>query len=130
MLSDNDAILFLAEGTEVDDDGVYEVMRQLSYTHIENGDGVFTYEVVGRDNVSKTHKVENKPTEYVWYNIFMPPLAKIDEFKVYEGNVIDCIYPREDKEDLTKNLYPRKDEKDPTKDFYPTFGRWSNLKEG
>lgn len=130
MLSDNDAILFLAEGTEVDDDGVYEVMRQLSYTHIENGDGVFTYEVVGRDNVSKTHKVENKPTEYVWYNIFMPPLAKIDEFKVYEGNVINCIYPREDKEDLTKNLYPRKDEKDPTKDFYPTFGRWSNLKEG
>ena len=55
----------------------------------------------------------------VWYNIFMSPLIKVDddeytvELKVYEGTVVNCVYPRTD-------LYP-------STDFYPSFGNWNNL---
>ena len=116
LLSDDKAEVFFAEG--YDSDG-YAVRRQLSYN-----DGVFTYKVEGHNGViaNATHIVANKPSEYVWYNIFMSPMIKISdeeytvELNVYEGKVVDCIYPSE-------NLYP-------SKDFYPTFGKWDNLKEG
>ena len=115
LLSGEDAILFSAEG--YNDDG-YEVKRQLSYS-----DGVFTYKVIGQVGVvaSATHTVASRPSEYVWYNIFMPPLIENEngdytaELKVYEGKVINCIYPSED-------LYP-------SEGFYPIFGNWDNLKE-
>ena len=115
LLSGEDAILFSAEG--YDDDG-YEVKRQLSYS-----DGVFTYKVIGQIGViaSTTYTVTNRPSEYVWYNIFMPPLTETEngdytaKLKVYEGKVINCIYPSED-------LYPGED-------FYPTFGNWDNLNQ-
>lgn len=114
LLSNDESTLFFAEGY---DDDNHEVKRQLFYKN-----GVFSYTIEGQNKVSisKTYTVINKPSEYVWYNIFMSPLIKKDdgkytvEFEVYEGKVIDCIYPSED-------LYPRED-------FYPTFGIWDNLK--
>lgn len=117
LLSGDDAVLFFAEGC--DNDG-YEVKRQLSYN---GNDGVFTYVVEGHNGVivSATYEVKNKPSEYVWYNIFMSPLISTDgdeytvELNIYEGKVVGCIYPSED-------LYP-------SEDFYPTFGNWDNLKK-
>ena len=114
LLSGDDATLFIAEGY---DDGGYEVKRQLSYN-----DGVFAYKVEGQGGVvaSVTYTVTNKPSEYVWYNIFMSPLIETEdgvytvELNVYEGEVVNCIYPSED-------LYP-------SEDFYPIFGNWDNLK--
>lgn len=135
LLSNNATTLFFAEGTakRKDDDGYYVVSREILY---ENG--VFTYNIRHDGTIVAyyTHSVENRPSEYVWYNIFMSPLKEIDEgaytteLIVYEGNVVDCVYPRKDSSDPTKDLYPRRNEEDPTKDFYPTFGKWSNLKEG
>ncbi len=116
LLSGDDATLFVAEGY---DDSGNEVKRNLSYS-----DGVFSYDVVGHNGViiSKTYEVINRPSDYVWYNILMSPLIKPDggyytvEFSVYEGKVVNCIYPSE-------NLYP-------SEELYPTFGNWDNLKEG
>lgn len=134
LLSDDATTLFFAEGTATkkDDDGYYVVSRELKYSN-----GIFTYRIIGQNGIDKsiTCTVINRPSEYVWYNIFMSPLIKkgddyTAEFKIYEGNVIDCVYPRKDNSDPTNDLYPRKNEEDPTKDFYPTFGKWSNLKEG
>ena len=112
LLSDEYTELFSAEGQELGDNGYYEVSRKLKYSN-----GVFTYDIVGQNGVSEsvTCAATNRPSEYVWYNIFMPPLANVDEFKVYEGVVKNCIYPSE-------NLYP-------STTFYPTFGNWSNLKQ-
>lgn len=114
LLSGDEAILFVAEGH---DDMGNELKRKLSY-----GDGMFRYDIVGKNGIitSATYNVTNKPSEYVWYNILMSPLIEIDneysvELNVFEGKVIDCVYPSE-------NLYPNED-------FYPTFGRWDNLKE-
>ena len=117
QLSSNDETeLFFAEGH--DDDG-YTIKRQLSYSN-----GVFTYMVEGHNGIiaSATHTVKNKPSEYVWYNIFMSPMVNMGddeyavELKIYESKVVNCIYPSE-------TLYP-------DEDFYPTFGNWDNLKEG
>ena len=115
LLSNDAATLFVAEGY---DDTGYTLNRKLSYS-----DGVFRYDVVGKNGVvsSVTYNVTNKPSEYVWYNIFMSPLIEIGndeytvELNIFEGKVVDCIYPSE-------NLYPEDD-------FYPTFGTWDNLKE-
>lgn len=116
LLSGKNSILFVAEG--YDDDG-NTVKRELSYN-----EGSFIYDVVGCGGVimSASYTVTNIPSIYVWYNIFMSPLIKTDdgnytvEFNVYEGKIVDCIYPSE-------NLYP-------SEDFYPTLGNWDNLKEG
>lgn len=116
LMSRDSAILFVAEG--YNNDG-YEVKRLLFYT-----DGMFNYRVEGQNGViaTATYAVTNRPSEYVWYNIFMSPLMEtegggyITELNVYESKVVNCIYPSE-------NLYPRED-------FYPTFGNWDNLKEG
>lgn len=113
LLSNKDTLLLFAEG--YDDDG-YEVKRKLSYNN-----GLFEYVVEGQNGVVITaqHSVTNIPSMYVWYNIFMSPLIKNDEgdyavdFNVYEGKIIDCIYPSE-------TLYPYED-------FYPVFGNWDNL---
>lgn len=114
LLSGADTTLFFAEGY---DDMGYELKRKLSYCN-----GEFRYDILGRNGAvrSATYKVVNRPSEYVWYNILMSPLRRIDdeynvELNIFEGKVIDCIYPSE-------NLYPRED-------FYPTFGKWDNLKE-
>ena len=117
LLSDSNTeiILFFAEGH---DDIGNEIIRILSYVN-----GEFKYNVAGQNGILKTatHKVKNRPSKYVWYNIFMSPLVNTgdDEYSVelniFEGKVIDCFYPSED-------LYPRED-------FYPTFGKWDNLKE-
>lgn len=116
LLSGAETTLFFAEGY---DDMGYELRRKLTYSN-----GEFKYDVAGQNGVIKsaTYKVINRPSEYVWYNISMSPLIKTDdneynaELNIYEGKVIDSIYPSE-------NLYPRED------DFYPTFGKWDNLKE-
>lgn len=116
LQSGDDAILFVAEGY---DENGNTVRRELSYTN-----GSFNYDVVGDGGVVKSasYAVTNIPSMYVWYNIFMSPLIKTDdgdysiEFNVYEGKVVDCIYPSE-------GLYP-------SESFYPTFGVWDNLKEG
>lgn len=116
LMSSDNTVLFLAEG--YDKDG-YGVKRQLSYSK-----GVFTYRIEGQSGViaTATHTVTNRPSEYVWYNIFMSPLIEtedggyITELNVYESKVVNCVYPSED-------LYP-------IENFYPTFGNWDNLKEG
>ena len=116
LQSGDNAILFVAEG--YDEDG-NTVRRELSYVN-----GSFNYDVVGDGGIVKSAKydVVNIPSMYVWYNIFMSPLIKTSdgdysiEFNVYEGKVVNCIYPSE-------NLYP-------SESFYPTFGVWDNLKEG
>lgn len=115
LLSGDETTLFFAEGY---DDMGYELKRKLSYS-----EGKFRYDVVGQNGIIKsaTYEVTNRPSEYVWYNIFMSPLIETDdgeytvELNVFEGKVINCIYPSE-------NLYPNSD-------FYPTFGNWDNLKE-
>ena len=52
-------------------------------------------------------------------SILTPPTVGcgeyVVEFNVYEGKVVNCVYPSED-------LYP-------SEDFYPTFGNWTNLKQ-
>ena len=114
LLSDEEATLFFAEGY---DDTGYELKRKLSY---DNGE--FRYDVVGRDGVVKsaTYRVVNRPSKYVWYNIFMSPLTTTYdgeytiELNIYEGKVVNCTYPSE-------SLYP-------SDDFYPIFGNWDNLK--
>lgn len=120
LLSGDKTTLFFAEGY---DDMGYELTRSLSY---ENG--VFKYDIVEHNGVtesavySATYSVTNKPSEYVWYNISLSPLIKLGdgkytaELNIFEGKVVDCVYPSE-------NLYPKED------DFYPTFGNWDNLKE-
>ena len=115
LLSDDDATLFFAEG--YGDDG-YKIKRQLLYS-----DGVFIYNIEGQNgiSISTIYTVTNRPSEYVWYNIFMSPLIATEdgeykvELNIYEGKVVNCVYPSE-------NLYP-------SEDFYPTFGNWDNLKE-
>lgn len=119
LLLDEDTTLFWAEGKEKGDEGYYDIGRKLSYTN-----GVLSYNIIGQNGVNKSaiYEVKNRPSEYVWYNIFMSPLIESEEgeytveLKVYEGVVKNCIYPSED-------LYP-------SEDFYPTFGNWDNLKEG
>lgn len=114
LSSDEYTILFFAEGY---DDNGYEVKRKLSY-----GDGEFNYmvEEQGGIVVSATYTVTNRPSGYVWYNIFMSPLIETGDgnqavvFNVYESKIINCIYPSED-------LYPNEE-------FYPVFGNWDNLK--
>ena len=116
LLSGAETTLFFAEGY---DDMGYKIRRKLSYSN-----GEFRYEITGQDGIvrSATCKIINRPSEYVWYNIFMSPLIRTDdeeynvELNIFEGKVIDCIYPSE-------NLYPRED------GFYPAFGNWDNLKE-
>ena len=119
LLSGDEATLFVAEGY---DDMGHALQRQVIYSN-----GKLKYTVVGfiddeEVRAEITKEVTNKPSEYVWYNILMSPLIKTDdgeysvELNVFEGKVIDCVYPSE-------NLYPKDD-------FYPTFGRWDNLKEG
>ena len=115
LLSGDETTLFFAEGY---DDMGYELKRKLSYSN-----GKFSYDVVGQNGIIKsaTYEVTNRPSEYVWYNIIMSPLIETNdgeytvELDVFEGKVINCIYPSE-------NLYPNSD-------FYPTFGNWDNLKE-
>ena len=116
LLSGDKATLFVAEGHNNAGD---KIERELSYEK-----GNFTY-IVRQNGIlvaSDNHKVTNKPSEYVWYNIFMSPLIEIDgggytvDLKVYEGKVVNCIYPSE-------NLYP-------SSEFYPIFGNWTNLKNG
>ena len=117
LLSGDEAVLFSAKGLGKSDEGYYNINRELKYNN-----GVFTYTIIGQNEVRKsaTYAVINRPSEYVWYNIFMSPLIDIGggeyttELIVYEGKVVNCIYPSE-------NLYPRED-------FYPTFGSWDNLK--
>ena len=122
LLSGDDAVLFYAKGTGESDDGYYDMSRELKYSN-----GVFTYTIVGQNGVEKSvtypedpsKTVKNKPSEYVWYNIFMSPLIETEngsytaELIIYEGRVINCIYPSED-------LYP-------SEDFYPIFGNWDNI---
>ena len=110
LLFDNKATLFVAEGRN---DAGDTISRKLLYNI-----GFFNYIIEQNGLIvgSKAYKVKNKPSEYVWYNIFMPPLTKMEEFDVYEGKIINCIYPSE-------YLYPNKD-------FYPVWGNWDNLKEG
>lgn len=115
LLSGAETTLFFAEGY---DDMGNELKRKLSYSN-----GEFRYDVHGQNGVVKSviYTVTNRPSEYVWYNIFMSPLIELDdgdytvELNVFEGKVLNCIYPSE-------NLYPKDD-------FYPTFGNWDNLKE-
>ncbi len=129
LLSRDDARLFAAEGTvERNDDGsYYEVSRELWHKN-----GVFIYEIRhGGDLVaSDTHIIKNKPSEYVWYNIFMSPLIDdgaggyVTELNVYEGSVVNCIYPSID-------LYPMAEtawDEAGSSYFYPIFGDWSNSK--
>ena len=124
LLSKDDAIVFFAEGY---DDIGYELKRRLTYTG-----GSFVYEIVGQNGILKTaiYDVINKPSEYIWYNIFMSPLIESDDgeytvsLEVFEGKVINCIYP-------SKSLYPMAEaawDEAGSKDFYPIFGNWSNLK--
>lgn len=115
LLSSSDATLFFAEGH---DDAGYELKRKLSYSN-----GIFKYEVAGMNGAvaSATHTATSRPSEYVWFNIFMSPLIETGdgeytvELNIFESNVINCRYPSE-------SLYPRED-------FYPAFGNWDNLKE-
>ena len=119
LLSDEATTLFVAEGVGK---GGYVVKRELSYGYDSNGGKAFIYKVEGHNGVvaSVTHKVSSTPSKYVWYNIFMSPLIVSGdgeytvELNVYEGNIIDCVYPAED-------LYPREE-------FYPVLGNWDNLK--
>jgi hypothetical protein len=115
-LRDVNTTVFFAEGF---DDTNYAVKRSLSYNN-----GEFRYDIEGQQGITKniTCKVNNKPSQYVWYIIFMSPLLKDDkgdynaELRIVESRIVDCIYPEED-------LYPEKD-------FYPIFGNWNKLKEG
>lgn len=114
LLGGADTVVFFAEGF---DDNGYEVKRKLSYSN-----GEFRYDVVGQQGIIRdaTYLVINKPSQYVWYIIFMSPLVKDDngnyavKLDIIESKVVNCIYPRVD-------LYPEED-------FYPTFGNWDKLK--
>lgn len=119
LLGGADTEIFFAEGF---DDNGDAAKRKLSYGYInENREFGFKYDVE-QQGITRhaTHKVDNKPSQYVWYIIFMSPLIKGDngnydiKLKVVESKVVNCIYPRED-------LYPEED-------FYPTFGNWDKLK--
>lgn len=120
LLSEENVILFSAEGEGQDDDGYYAISRKLSYNN-----GVFTYKVTGENGVdmSAIYTVKNKPSKYVWYNIFMPPTANIDEFIVYESVVENCIYPSEDLYPMAATAW----EEAGSKYFYPIFGDWKSL---
>ena len=125
LLSDKDVTLFSSEGEEIGDDGYYSVSRELKYSS-----GIFTYRVVGQNGIdrSTTYPVTNKPSEYVWYNIFMSPLIKTDddytvELNIYEGRVEDCIYPSKDLYPMAVNAWASVG----SANFYPIFGRWTNL---
>lgn len=116
LSSNSETDLFFAEG--YDEDGC-AVKRQLSYS-----DESFIYRVEGHNGViaNSTYIVKNKPSGYVWYNIFMSPMMKIGdndytvEIKVYESKVVDSRYP-------STSLYP-------SDTLYPVFGNWDNLKKG
>lgn len=117
LLSHNESTLFVAEGR---DDAGNAISRKLIYN---NGNLKYTVTgVIEGEEVSADFTKEVvKPSEYVWYNILMSPLIESEDgeytvnLDVFEGMVIDCVYPSED-------LYPKND-------FYPTFGKWDNLKE-
>lgn len=126
LLSDDKATLFIAEGRNNAGD---KIERELSY---ENGDFSYIIRQNGIIVASDTHKVTNKPSEYVWYNIFMSPPIEIEgggcttSLEIYESKVVNCIYPSED-------LYPMAETawaKVGSVDFYPIFGNWTNLKNG
>lgn len=115
-------ILFFAEGY---DDIEHELKRQLSYS---NSEGVFRYDVVGKDGVSKyaTHNAINKPSEYVWYNIFMSPMIEtgdgdyIVRLNIFESRVINCIYPSISLYPMAKTAWTEVG----SEDFYPILGNW------
>lgn len=124
LLSGTDTTVFFAEGYN---DNGKTVKRRLVYNNSNKEYGEFKYDVEGydierREIIAKqaTHKVDNKPSQYVWYIIFMSPLTKNEngnydvQLNIVESKVVDCIYPSED-------LYPNTD-------FYPTFGNWDKLK--
>ena len=126
LLSGEDVTLFSAEGTDGDEDGYYSVSRELKYSN-----GIFTYRIIGQNGIDKsvTCSVTNKPSEYVWYNIFMSPLIKTGDdytvkLKIYEGRVENCIYPSEDLYPMDANAWASVG----SADFYPIFGNWTNLK--
>ena len=123
LLSDDSATLFFAEGR--DDDGC-GVKRQLSYS-----DGYFAYTVEGHNRTiaTATYVVKSKPSEYVWYNIFLSPLVETEgggyavELNVYESGVENCIYPSESLYPMAASVW----EEAGSEYFYPTFGNWTNL---
>ena len=126
LLSGEDVTLFSAKGTSGDEDGYYSVSRELKFSN-----GIFTYRIIGQNGIDKSvvYRVANKPSEYVWYNIFMSPLIKTDddytaELKIYEGRVENCIYPSEDLYPMDANTWASAG----SADFYPIFGNWTNLK--
>ena len=126
LLSDSKATLFAAEGRN---DAGDKIERELSY---ESGNFSYTIKQNGITIASDTHQATNRPSEYVWYNIFMsPPINEegggyTTELKIYESKVVNCIYPSE-------NLYPMAEtvwDAVGSAEFYPIFGNWTNLKNG
>lgn len=126
LLSNAKTTLFVAEGRNSAGD---EISRELSY---ENGNFTYIIRQNGAIVASDTHKVANKPSEYVWYNIFMSPHIEIEgggyttELKIYESKVENCIYPSEDLYPLDTTAWAEAG----SSDFYPVFGSWTNLKNG
>lgn len=114
LLNGADTTVFFAEGFDYNGN---EVKRKLTYNN-----GEFIYDIVGQEGIIRntTKKVTNKPSQYVWYIIFMSPLIKDDngvytaKLDIVESRVVDCVYPSE-------TLYPEEN-------FYPTFGNWDKLK--
>lgn len=126
LLSGDKATLFIAEGRNNVGD---KIERELSY---ESGNFSYIVRQNGIPVASDTHKVTNKPSEYVWYNIFMSPLVetedggRITNLEIYESNVVNCIYPSEDLYPMAKTAWAEAG----SADFYPIFGNWTSLKNG
>ena len=126
LLSNNKTTLFVAEGRNNAGD---KIERELLYN---NGNFSYIIKQNGMLVASDTHKVTNKPSEYVWYNIFMSPHIEIEgggyttELKIYESKVENCIYPSEDLYPMATTAWAEAG----SSDFYPVFGNWTNLKNG
>lgn len=124
--------VFSAEGNiTIGRDGAGdEIKRELLY---DNSSGEFSY-IVSRSSevvASTKYPVENKPSEYVWYNIFMSPLIKNEdgdysvELNVYESKIENCIYPSEELYPMAETAWTEAG----SAGFYPILGIWTNLKK-